>query len=43
MNAPALRVRGLCVSYGAIEAVKSIELEVRLGELVALIGANGAG
>jgi len=43
MNAPALRVRGLCVSYGAIEAVKSIELEVGDGELVALIGANGAG
>jgi branched-chain amino acid transport system ATP-binding protein len=43
MNAPALQVRGLCVSYGAIEAVKSIELEVRTGELVALIGANGAG
>ncbi|HEV3017752.1 MAG TPA: ABC transporter ATP-binding protein [Burkholderiaceae bacterium] len=43
MNAPALRVRGLCVSYGAIEAVKSIELEVPAGELVALIGANGAG
>jgi len=43
MNRPALRVSGLCVSYGAIEAVKGIELEVRAGELVALIGANGAG
>jgi branched-chain amino acid transport system ATP-binding protein len=39
----ALRVSGLCVSYGAIEAVKAIDLEVRSGELVALIGANGAG
>jgi len=28
---------------GAIEAVKSIDLEVQAGELVALIGANGAG
>jgi branched-chain amino acid transport system ATP-binding protein len=43
MNPPALRVSGLCVSYGVIDAVKSIELEVRAGELVALIGANGAG
>jgi branched-chain amino acid transport system ATP-binding protein len=43
MSDSALRVSQLCVSYGAIEAVKSIELEVRAGELVALIGANGAG
>ncbi len=43
MSAPALRISGLCVSYGAIEAVKSIDLEVHTGELVALIGANGAG
>jgi branched-chain amino acid transport system ATP-binding protein len=39
----ALRISGLRVSYGAIEAVKSIDLEVQAGELVALIGANGAG
>jgi len=39
----ALRVCSLGVAYGAIEAVKSIDLEVRAGELVALIGANGAG
>jgi branched-chain amino acid transport system ATP-binding protein len=43
MSDVALRVEGLCVSYGAIEAVKSINLEVRTGELIALIGANGAG
>ncbi len=43
MSAPALRIAGLCVRYGAIEAVKSIDLEVHAGELVALIGANGAG
>jgi len=41
--APALHIADLRVSYGAIEAVKSIGLEVRAGELVALIGANGAG
>ncbi len=38
-----LEVRGLKVSYGGINAVKGIDLEVREGELVALIGANGAG
>jgi branched-chain amino acid transport system ATP-binding protein len=43
MSEVALRVSGLCVAYGAIQAVKSIDLEVRTGELVALIGANGAG
>jgi branched-chain amino acid transport system ATP-binding protein len=43
MKEQALRVAGLCVRYGAIEAVKSVDLEVQAGELVALIGANGAG
>lgn len=38
-----LGVRGLEVAYGGIRAVKGIDLKVRSGELVALIGANGAG
>lgn len=38
-----LRVRDLSVSYGGIEAVKGISLDVYPGEVVALIGANGAG
>jgi len=38
-----LNTRGLEVAYGGIRAVKGIDLEVRSGELVALIGANGAG
>ena len=38
-----LEARGLKVSYGGINAVKGIDLEIREGELVALIGANGAG
>ncbi len=38
-----LEVRGLKVAYGGINAVKGIDLDVRAGELVALIGANGAG
>ncbi len=38
-----LRVSGLESCYGRIKALKGIELEVRKGELVALVGANGAG
>jgi branched-chain amino acid transport system ATP-binding protein len=38
-----LEVRGLKVAYGGIEAVKGIDLDVGAGELVTLIGANGAG
>jgi branched-chain amino acid transport system ATP-binding protein len=38
-----LRVSGLRVAYGGIQAVKGVSFEVREGELVSLIGANGAG
>jgi branched-chain amino acid transport system ATP-binding protein len=38
-----LEVRGLEVHYGGIRAVKGIDIEVAQGELVCLIGANGAG
>jgi branched-chain amino acid transport system ATP-binding protein len=38
-----LQVRGLQVSYGGINAVKGIDLQVHAGEMVAVIGANGAG
>ncbi len=38
-----LEVRGLQVRYGGIRAVKGIDLEIAAGELVCLIGANGAG
>jgi len=38
-----LEVRGLRVAYGGIVAVKGIDLDVGAGELVCLIGANGAG
>ncbi len=40
---PALSVRDLKVNYGPIEAVHGIDFDVAPGELVALIGANGAG
>lgn len=38
-----LKVADLKVSYGGIQAVKGLNLEVNQGELIALIGANGAG
>ncbi|MHA1568893.1 MAG: ABC transporter ATP-binding protein, partial [Alphaproteobacteria bacterium] len=38
-----LEVRGLVVNYGKIRAVRGISLDVAEGEIVALIGANGAG
>jgi len=43
MTAPVLRIAGLHVAYGGIQAVKCVDLEIQPGELVALIGANGAG
>ena len=38
-----LKISGLKVAYGGIQAVKGVDLEVREGELVTLIGSNGAG
>ena len=44
VSAPALlKVQGLKVAYGGIQAVKGVDFEVRQGELVSLIGSNGAG
>ena len=42
-NNVLLQVEGLKVNYGGIEAVKGIDFEVQSGEIVTLIGANGAG
>ena len=43
MNEPILSIRDLSVRYGGIEAVKGISFDVQEGEIVTLIGANGAG
>jgi branched-chain amino acid transport system ATP-binding protein len=42
-TATMLKVTGLKVAYGGIQAVKGVGFEVHQGELVSLIGANGAG
>jgi len=42
-NEALLQVRGLQVAYGGIQAVKGIDFDVHAGELVCLIGSNGAG
>ncbi len=41
--APLLEVHDLNVAYGGIQAVKGVDLAVGAGEMVCLIGANGAG
>jgi branched-chain amino acid transport system ATP-binding protein len=43
MSQTLLKVSGLKVAYGGIQAVKGVDFEVHEGELVTLIGSNGAG
>lgn len=43
MTKTLLKVTGLKVAYGGIQAVKGVDFEVNEGELVSLIGSNGAG
>jgi len=43
MTEVLLSVQDLHVHYGSVEVLKGISLEVKRGEIVALIGANGAG
>ena len=38
-----LKVEGLNVYYGSIHAIKGVSFEVNQGEIVTMIGANGAG
>jgi len=42
-STPLLKVENLAVSYGQIRALKGVSLDVMPGEIVVLIGANGAG
>ena len=43
VTSPLLIVEGLRVAYGGIQAVRGITFHLNEGEMVALIGANGAG
>jgi branched-chain amino acid transport system ATP-binding protein len=43
MTAPLLETRGLTASYGDAQALFGIDFHLRAGEVVAVIGANGAG
>ena len=42
-NNTILKIDNLAVSYGHVQALKGISLEVKRGEIVVLVGANGAG
>ncbi len=42
-TAPLLRTEGVRVSYGRIEAVRGVDIQVAPGEFVGVIGSNGAG
>jgi branched-chain amino acid transport system permease protein len=42
-GSPALRIEGLSKSYGALQAVKNVSIEVAAGRLHGLMGPNGAG
>lgn len=42
-NTRILEIKGLSVNYGGIQALRNIDLTVNIGEVVTLIGANGAG
>jgi branched-chain amino acid transport system ATP-binding protein len=42
-NAPLLELKNLSLNYGGIQALENINLRVQPGEVVTLIGANGAG
>ncbi|HET8795225.1 MAG TPA: ABC transporter ATP-binding protein [Arthrobacter sp.] len=43
MSEPILSAEGLQISYGHVDAVRGVSLEVQSGSLVTLVGANGAG
>jgi branched-chain amino acid transport system ATP-binding protein len=42
-QSPLLEVRDLSIRYGRVQALERVNLEVRAGEVVTLLGANGAG
>ena len=43
MTEPLLRLRGIHKRYGPTHALKSVDLDLQRGEVLALVGENGAG
>ncbi|MCP9791054.1 ABC transporter ATP-binding protein [Vulcanococcus limneticus Candia 3F8] len=43
MSTPLLEIQGLSVHYGSVQALDGLDLAVHAGELVTLLGSNGAG
>jgi polar amino acid transport system ATP-binding protein len=43
MSEPIVRLRGLCKTFGALEVLKGIDLEVRRGEVIVVCGRSGSG
>jgi simple sugar transport system ATP-binding protein len=43
MSAPVLRLQGVGKAYGAVSALRGVDLEVRAGEVTCVLGDNGAG
>lgn len=43
MTGPLLSLRGIAMSYGAVAALRGVDLDIRAGEVLALCGDNGAG
>ena len=43
MSAPLLQVEGLDLYYGDAQALSGVSIEIAAGEVVAIVGANGAG
>ena len=42
-HTPAVRLAGVTKDFGAVQAVRGIDLEIQPGEMVAFLGPNGAG
>ena len=43
LETPILRLRGIVKSFGAVDVLKGVDLDVRAGQVTALVGDNGAG
>jgi simple sugar transport system ATP-binding protein len=42
-NTPILALRGICKSFGPVQANKDVDLTLHKGDILGLLGENGAG